>query len=143
MAAYKPPSDGSTPQPDDGHPALDPSITTVPVTPGISADGGSSYVQAQRSSRRDEASHWNANSYFAPVHSDLQATPSSPTEVAKGAKSGAELLRRLSLVDIANADEVDIDPRTAHPGLHLSGRVISANFNIPYNVGVRFGADWV
>jgi trehalose 6-phosphate synthase/phosphatase len=143
MAAYKPPSDGSTPQADDIHPALDPSITTLPVTPGISTDGGSSYVPAHPQAHHDETPQWNANSYFSPKVSNLQATPTSPTEVAKGAKTGAELLRRLSLVDVARAEEVDINPQIAHPGLHLSGGVISANFTIPYNVGLRFGSDWV
>jgi trehalose 6-phosphate synthase/phosphatase len=143
MATYKPPSDGNPPEPDDVHPALDPSITTVPVTPGISTDGGSSYVQTNSQSNRVGTPNWNTSSYFAPSPSDLQGTQSSPAEVAKGARTGAELLRRLSLIDIAKAEEVDVDPRTVHPGLHLSGNVISANFTIPYNVELRFGGDWV
>jgi trehalose 6-phosphate synthase/phosphatase len=36
----------------------------------------------------------------------------------------------------------DKDPRAAHPGLGLSGRVISANFAIPYRVGYSAGKDW-
>jgi trehalose 6-phosphate synthase/phosphatase len=143
MAAYRPPSDESM-GPQDTHLAPDPCITTVPVTPGTSIDGGSSYAQSSpQRSHDEEILHWNANSYSAPSHSDLQSTPSSPAEVVKGAKTGPELLRRLSLIDAVKPEEVVTDPRAAHPGLHLSGNVISANFTIPYNVGMRFGADWV
>lgn len=89
---------------------------------------------------------WNANSYFAPQHSNSNsssAQPDSPTAVAKGARTGAELLRRLSLVDSATQPErLDIDPRTSHPGLRLSGNVISAAVCIPYSVGLRFGGEW-
>src|SRR2546423_14196237 len=74
--------------------------------------------------------HWNANSYFAPRQPCSPTSTEradSPTEVAKGARSGAELLRRLSLVNsVKQPENVDIDPHTAYPGLRLSGNVISA-----------------
>src|SRR5271156_2014666 len=63
---------------------------------------------------------WNANSYFAPRPPPLrgnEARADSPSEAAKGARTGAELLRRLSLVDIAQTEIFDIDPRASHPGL--------------------------
>ena len=88
---------------------------------------------------------WNANSYFTPKVDGSQASatrPDSPTEVVKGANTGAELLRRLSLVDAVRPGTLDIDPRLAHPGLRLSGNVISATVCIPYQVGIRFGGDW-
>jgi trehalose 6-phosphate synthase/phosphatase len=90
--------------------------------------------------------HWNANSYFAPRQPSAQTSterPDSPTEVAKGARTGAELLRRLSLVNsVTQPEAMDIDPQVSHPGLRLSGNVISATVCIPYSVGMRFGGDW-
>lgn len=88
---------------------------------------------------------WNANSYFSPKHGDPQghhARADSPSEVAKGARTGAELLRRLSLVDRPKSETVDVDPRVAYPGLRLSGNVISATVCIPYKVGYQFGGEW-
>ncbi|WPH00329.1 trehalose-phosphatase-like protein [Acrodontium crateriforme] len=70
--------------------------------------------------------------------------PSSPREAAKGARSGEELLRRLSLAQ-PNPDAVDeeeLDPRQAHKNLHLSGHVISATFTVPYKLSYRPGSDW-
>ncbi|KAK4545038.1 hypothetical protein LTR36_003589 [Oleoguttula mirabilis] len=39
-------------------------------------------------------------------------------------------------------DLADVDPRSAHPNLHLSGHVISATFCVPYKLGYTPGADW-
>ena len=36
-----------------------------------------------------------------------------------------------------------IDPREEHPGLRLSGRVISAAFCIPHKLQFKAGSDWV
>ena len=88
---------------------------------------------------------WNANSYFAPKHGDQPAGASradSPSEVAKGARTGAELLRRLSLVERPRRDTPDLDSRITHPGLRLSGNIISATVCIPYQVGYYFGGEW-
>jgi trehalose 6-phosphate synthase/phosphatase len=84
---------------------------------------------------------WNPNSYFEPKADDRA---SSPTEAAAGARSGEELLRRLSLIPdpTFRHDLADVDPRAAHPGLNLSGRIISATFVIPYNLGYAAGNDW-
>jgi trehalose 6-phosphate synthase/phosphatase len=94
----------------------------------------------------DQTPHWNAQSYFAPRPPGSQPStehPDSPTEVAKGARTGAELLRRLSLVtSVSQPESMDIDPRTAHPGLRLTGNVISATVCIPYSVGMRFDGEW-
>ncbi|KIX07646.1 trehalose-phosphatase [Rhinocladiella mackenziei CBS 650.93] len=75
--------------------------------------------------------------------SDESAASGSPVDVAKGARSGQELLRRLSLVDSKGAESLDVDPRTAHPGLRLSGNVISATFCIPYQLTLGPQDDWV
>jgi len=83
------------------------------------------------------ASRPNTSYFSLPQQSqakDQTAAPSSPVDVAKGARSGRELLRRLSLVDSYGTESVDIDPRTAHPGLRLSGNIISATFCIPYQL---------
>ena len=92
-----------------------------------------------------KAPQWNANSYFAPKASDCRSSTSrrdSPTEVAKGARTGEELLRRLSLVDAVQTEVFDIDPQVAYPGLRLSGNVISAFVCIPYQVGFSAGGEW-
>ena len=84
-------------------------------------------------------------SYFSlpqkQVAKDL-ITPESPVDVAKGAKSGQELLRRLSLVDSKGAEALEVDPRTAYPGLRLSGNIISATFCIPYRLAQGGHGDW-
>jgi trehalose 6-phosphate synthase/phosphatase len=133
------------------HPALQPAVTNVPVTPGVHLAGQSAYIEP---SARNESTKlqfdpntatpgpsWNANSYFAPKDENQAG---SPTEAAAGAQTGEELLRRLSLVKEPSFKEdlADVDPRAAHPNLNLSGRVISATFAIPYNIGYTEGKDW-
>ncbi|KAF2807930.1 uncharacterized protein BDZ99DRAFT_420584 [Mytilinidion resinicola] len=135
---------------DDAHPALHPSITSVPVTPGVHLAGHSAYIepdQAEQSTQLpfDEQAtpgpQWNANSYFAPKD---KPRPASPTEAAAGARSGEDLLRKLSLIGdtVGKPDLADVDPRAAHPGLNLSGGVISATFCVPYQIGYSPGLDW-
>lgn len=84
-------------------------------------------------------------SYFSlPQKQNLQdhVTPDSPVDLAKGAKSGQDLLRRLSLVDSKGAEAPEVDPRTAYSGLRLSGNVISATFCIPYQVTHGGEEEW-
>ena len=85
-----------------------------------------------------------ATSYFSvPFGPSAGSTiPHSPVEVAKGARTGAELLRRLSLVEPARAESFDFDPKTLYPGLALSGRVISATVCLPYQFGHCPGGRW-
>ncbi|KAF2102215.1 trehalose-phosphatase [Rhizodiscina lignyota] len=91
------------------HPALDPSVTNVPVTPGISLAGRSAYIEpedvreeseAVQNSERElrDGPQWNANSYFASKPGELgeDERAGSPSELARGARSGEELLRRLT-----------------------------------------------
>ncbi len=131
------------------HPALHPSITSIPVTPGVTTTGQSSYFQSSTPPTvNTEGPHWNANSYFAaretePTDSSSGHPPDSPTKVAEGARSGAELLRRLSLVDGSRPETAELDPRAAHPALNLTGGLISATFCIPHALEYRSGADWV
>jgi hypothetical protein len=120
----------------DGHPGLRPSLTKVPVTPGI---GLGEYNSG--SSSTDEPS------YFAHDISNLRnAMAQSPSDAASGAKSHHEILRRMSLTSpgLQRKDSlVDVDPRAANPSLGLSGGVISATFCIPHSLQLRNGADWV
>lgn len=125
-----------------------------PVTPGIHTSGRSAYIDHDAPSREGivaspapieakEGTTWNANSSFAPQNDSDRVT--SPTDAAKGAQSGEELLRRLSLIGDSKApgEPPELDPASAHPTLNLSGRIISATFVVPYNIGYAPGCDWV
>lgn len=130
----------------DTHPALHPSIRNTPVTPGIDeCDGGdvveSPDIRTPTQENQCSGPQWNANSYFAPR--EETKAPDSPTRFASGAKSPADLLRRLSLIDGNRPAIPEVDPRESHPGLHLSGGIISATFCIPHSVGFKTGAEWV
>lgn len=125
------------------HPALHPSITNVPVTPafdGVDVDE-SPEMQTPTQDSQPSGPQWNANSYFAPREGTK--APDSPTRFASGARSPADLLRRLSLIDGNRPTIPEVDPREAHPGLHLSGGIISATFCIPHSVGFNSGSAWV
>ncbi|KAF2001427.1 glycosyltransferase family 20 protein [Amniculicola lignicola CBS 123094] len=137
-------------QPDDIHPALHPSVTNVPVTPGVHLGGSSAYEDPKTihdtrlpfdPAKATPGPQWNANSYFVP---HKQERAGSPTEAAAGARTGEELLRRLSLIPEPKKshDLADVDPRAAHPGLNLSGRVLSATFAVPYSISYSQGNDW-
>jgi trehalose 6-phosphate synthase/phosphatase len=115
------------------HPGLHPSVTEVPVTPGIHLGEYNSGSNSQ-------------SSYFSDVlgrQNDQMAQ--SPSEAASGAQSGGDLLRRISLKGHAQKQESlnEVDPKAANPALSLSGSVISATFCIPHSVEHRQGADWV
>jgi len=126
---------GQPPAGDGGRPDHDPAVSHGKVEP--------------RPHQEDEAAKPavgdSTASYFSlpqAQHSVASPTPESPVEAAKGARSGQELLRRLSLVDSPSAEPWTADPRTTYPGLHLSGNVISATFCIPYEVGHKPGGEW-
>ncbi|OKL63458.1 hypothetical protein UA08_02071 [Talaromyces atroroseus] len=129
------------------------------VGPGLSTLGEAAYVQASmatpaisgqekpRAPREGESSA----SYFSELPGTTTATkdayvnsPLSPSDAASGVTSGPELLRRLSLVGDAHLTPATpvTDPRADHPGLHLTGRLISASFCIPFKVSHQAGSDW-
>ena len=87
---------------------------------------------------------WNAN-YIAPTISAEGRRTSSPAEATAGARSGEEILRRISLAaPSSNLPQVAaLDPRAMHPGLDLSGNVISATFCVPYKINYASGGEWV
>jgi trehalose 6-phosphate synthase/phosphatase len=70
-------------------------------------------------------------------------TPRTAAEAVEGSRSGVELLSHLRLVDVSYQDSPMWNPRLAHPGLQLTGRIISAAFCIPYKLGFCPEADWV
>ena len=74
---------------------------------------------------------------------EASTSPQSPTEAAKGTKSGADLLRRLSLVDATRQPVPQLTSPEDHPDLNLSGRIISAAFCIPYKLGFKPKESWV
>ncbi|KAF2640255.1 alpha,alpha-trehalose-phosphate synthase-like protein subunit Tps2 [Massarina eburnea CBS 473.64] len=149
--ATRPSQNSPEPVEASDHPALQPSVTNVPVTPGVHLAGQSAYIDpsvkaestklAFDPNKATPGPSWNANSYFSPKG---EGQLSSPAEVAAGAKSAEELLRRFSLVQEHSFKEdlADVDPRAAHPNLNLSGRVISATFAVPYSIGYAEGKDW-
>jgi trehalose 6-phosphate synthase/phosphatase len=89
---------------------------------------------------------WNANYIPPPTSSSSKSPrPSSPNEVAAGARSPEELLRRLSLAVQSTTDEqiVTFEPRTAFAELQLTGNVISATFCVPHRISYRSDGHWV
>lgn len=115
----------------------------IPVTPGISHFSYLDPMNATHLSSRNIASETRHNSSTA--ESNESRRPISPTEAARGAKTGEELLRRLSLAAQRSPDAapVDVDPRSGHEGLSLSGHVISATFTVPYKIAHKPGEAWV
>lgn len=116
------------------HPGLRPSLTNIPVTPGITL--------GEYDSEQD-----TEDSYFvADIKEPRETMAQSPSDAAAGATSNADILRRMSL---SSADHktgvpaVELDPRAANPTLGLSGGIISATFCIPHSLKLRKGADWV
>jgi trehalose 6-phosphate synthase/phosphatase len=117
------------------HPGRRPSLTEVPVTPGI--DLG----EYNSGSSTGEPSYFTHN-----INNLRNAMAQSPSDAASGAKSHHEILRRMSLSSPGlqrKESLVDVDPRAANPSLGLSGGVISATFCIPHSLKYRKGADWV
>lgn len=118
------------------HPALHPSLTNVPVTPGF----------LPHEYDAEGSDHPSETSYFAhDIETVRSAMAHSPTDAASGAKSNRDILRRISLTSgLQRKDSlVDMDPRAANPSLSLSGGIISATFCIPHTLTYRKGADWV
>jgi trehalose 6-phosphate synthase/phosphatase len=119
---------------DSVHPGLRPSLTKIPVTPGI---GLGEY---------DSGSSSSDPSYFSHDISKLRnSMAQSPSDAASGARSHHDILRRMSLTSGRQREDslADVDPRAANPSLGLSGSVISATFCIPHSLQYRKGADWV
>jgi len=117
------------------HPGLHPSVTNVPVTPGI---GLTTYAS-------ESGGTGASQSYFTHnVQQIREQMAQSPSEAASGAKTGRDILRRMSLNNSMRQDSLtDIDPRQANPSLSLSGSIISATFCIPHSLAYKKGSVWV
>lgn len=120
----------------------------VLVGPGLKALKDEAYTEATNVTPSLEKMSNEAPSYFGnlpgtkSVTTDPSENKPQPVQTAGRASSGVDLLRRLSLTSDSPMSP-ETDPRTQHPGLHLSGRLISAAFCIPYKLSFRSGSDWV
>lgn len=122
------------------------------VGPGVKVLGEEAYIKASTATpipggEKEQSLITDAPSYFSATPSEKMSsessntTPTTPAQAAKDARSRIELLRRLSLRETPKALEADL--RQQHPGLRLSGRIISATFCIPYKVYYRRESSWV
>ncbi|KAJ5110768.1 Trehalose-phosphatase [Penicillium argentinense] len=125
----------------------------VLVGPGLQALKHNSYSQASAATPSLDADKVhpvdnNAPSYFANIPGtnteslDTSKSASAGTAPLRKSSAGEDLLRRLSLTGHSSPMSPEIDPRTEHPGLRLSGRLISAAFCIPYKLHYQPGSDW-
>lgn len=119
----------------------------VIVGPGLKALKEKAYADATNATPGLQKVSSETPSYFdslpgKPADTDLSDITSQSGQAARKEPSGMELLRRLSLTSDSPMSP-EIDPRVQHPGLHLSGRLISAAFCIPYKLSFQSGSDWV
>nr|KMM64423.1 trehalose-phosphatase [Coccidioides posadasii RMSCC 3488] len=121
------------------------SNSTILPTRSQTSDGVCFGEQMNSSSRpADTKGHEPSNSAAAmsgAEHGTLGTSPGTPSEAAKGAKSGIELLRRLSLMEGRPTLSAMARPEE-HADLRLTGRIISASFCIPYKLRFRSGLNW-
>lgn len=126
----------------------------VLVGPGLKALKDKAYVTATNATPSTDAdkkhpTDSDAPSYFANIPGIQTGSldPSDVTSMMSGSQrkpsSGQDLLRRLSLTGESSPMTPEADPRAQHPGLKLSGRLISAAFCIPYKLYFQSGSDWV
>lgn len=137
------------------NPALSEANTSIPVTPTVSREDDSSNQASLPSGSRTygDASSTPQHILEAVGADATQETStsagvdkrrSSVSEAAAGARDGDELLRRLSLTGKQpKPDLANVDPCAAHPGLSLSGNIISATFCVPYKIGYTTKGEWV
>jgi hypothetical protein len=109
-----------------------------PVTPGVRPDGVSAYEEEKETKPSGPSD--DAQDYF-------EGRKSSPSPLLVAATSRASVdLHRQSLKSQLEASSIQddkTDPRTAHPNLNLSDRVISVSFVVPYNIKYGNGGNWV
>ncbi|KAH4075037.1 hypothetical protein HBH69_002610 [Parastagonospora nodorum] len=134
------------------HPALHPSITNVPVTPGVHLTGQSAYIDPEDTDSTSKlpfdpekatpGPSWSANSYFADKQ-QVQDKAGSTFEAGTAQTEKDTQQKMEPRPDESTENDLSsVDPRAAHPGLNLSGRIISATFAVPYNIGFSKGNDW-
>lgn len=140
-------------------PHLNPSVTDVPVTPGIDREayesGNSDDAAGAGGAQQAEPSYFSRHS----VDHAMAASPapnltnqqgqSFQSKLETGAHEGTEYMRRVS-VAVMNppapatpSRESMSDIRAISPDLALTGSIISATFNLPHSLRYHKGADWV
>lgn len=119
-----------------------PSITEVPVTPGITREAyedGSVHPDYFSQKVSDHAIAASP----APVRPAYSSQHSFNSLIAAGASESTEFLRRLNTAVMGDHRESISDIRKSSPSLGLSGNIISATFNIPHSLKYHKGTDWV
>lgn len=126
-----------------------PSITEVPVTPGITREAYDSDFNAvgDGSDNPDYFSQRVSDHAIAaspaPVRPVYSSQHSFNSLIAAGASESTEFLRRLNTAVMGDHRESISDIRKSSPSLGLSGNIISATFNIPHSLKYHKGTDWV
>ncbi|KAI6081338.1 glycosyltransferase family 20 protein [Hypoxylon rubiginosum] len=121
------------------------SITRVPVTPGIMP---STYTRSSTDSAKNASPSYftkdpnmQNNAISDAPRRESPAEISSPSNVAQGATSHMEVLRRMS-VSLRGRRESISEIRAAAPDLALSGNIISVTFTTPHSMKYHKGGDW-
>ena len=108
----------------------------VPVTPSVHHTGQTEYFENRPTTSSDKkpfdpagatpGPRWNPNQYD-------DATEKS---------AGVALIRRLAKASLSGTTK-EKDPVEQYPSLSLTGRIISATFNVPYSIGLTHDGKWV
>ncbi|KAI8631883.1 glycosyltransferase family 20 protein [Xylariaceae sp. FL1651] len=141
---------------DNSSPDLPPhqraSVTRVPVTPGINLTTYQT-PSLQKTSDAEGAGYFTQDprKYDHPTHTDHMVEspdnistlrrPSSPTDLIRGAMSGKEVLRRMSLPTRGHRESIS-DIKSAAPDLALTGNIISVTFTTPHTFKYHKNGEW-
>jgi trehalose 6-phosphate synthase/phosphatase len=120
-----------------------PEASISPTEPAGAAHDVGSRENATPASKEPSDSRPSTSYFSIPRHFEFSTSPSeSAADAAKGAKTPAELLRRLSLTEPYKPETFDLNPQKAYPGLKLSGNIISASICLPYQFKHQANNDW-
>jgi trehalose 6-phosphate synthase/phosphatase len=113
----------------------------VPVTPGVHHTGQTTYFEKRPSTAASE------KKAFDPAGATLGPQWSSNSSYLEHEEEseGISLIRRIAMArnDDQGGNITSKDPVSQYPSLGLSGRIISATFNVPYTIGYSPGNAWV
>ena len=126
-----------------GESAIESSSAVHPIpsfTPQVNLDSRAGHNQVQHSTGGPSPEYVERNHDGSKI-----ARPESPSQIAAGFRSSQELLRRLSLPmgSSATSESKISNPRARYDNLNLSGRIISANFVIPFTAKISQDGGWV
>jgi trehalose 6-phosphate synthase/phosphatase len=108
----------------------------VPVTPGVHQDGQTAYFEKRPTTSSEKKAFSPAGATPGPRWNPNQHDSSLESS------AGVALIRRLARASITGTS-VEENPIKQWPSLSLTGRIISATFNVPYSIGFTPGKDWV